>query len=124
MTKDTQPRQATKEQNEDVNKQVRRIVLDKILDEEVPKVLEKPENQLRLEMLNVYRQLSENTTVTKKSSEVVLDELKKVDDLVSQLRTLIEQMQVGLSELNDKQNAMSEQIDKHDADIKLLKKMS
>jgi len=124
MTKDNQPRQATKEENEDVNKQVRRIVLDKILDEEVPKVLEKPENQLRLEMLNVYRQLSENTTVTKKSSEVVLDELKKVDDLVSQLRTLIEQMQVGLSELNDKQNAMSEQIDKHDADIKLLKKMS
>ena len=101
MTKDNQPRQATKEENEDVNKQVRRIVLDQILDEEVPKVQEKSENQLRLEILNVYRQLTENTTVTKNSSQIVLDELKKINDSVSQYRTLVQQLQVGIQELND-----------------------
>jgi len=123
MTKDNQPRQATKEQNEDVNKQVRRIVLDQIVNEEVEKHINSPENQLRLDMLNVYQQLTENTIHTKESSQKVLDELRKVTDLVSQYRSIAEQIQVGLSELNDKQDAMSEQIDKHDADIKLLKKM-
>ena len=123
MTKDNQPRQATKEENEDVNKQVRRIVLDEILNEEVPKVLEKPENQLRLEMLNVYRQLSENTTVTKKSSEVVLDELKKVDDLVSIYRTVVDQIKVATAELNEELSTLRKRCDKHDADIELLKKM-
>jgi len=123
MTKDNQPRQATKEENEDVNKQVRRIVLDKILDEEVPKVLEKPENQLRLEIMNVYRQLSENTIVTEKSSKVVLDEVKKLNDFFSQYRTIVEQMKVGISELNDEMNKVRKQCKKHGSDIELLKKM-
>ena len=124
MTKDNQPRQATKEENEDVNKQVRRIVLDQILDEQVPKVLDKPENQLRLDILNVYSRLTENTTFTKNSSQIVLDEIKKLNDLVSQYRTLVEQMQVGISELNDAMNNVRKRCDKHDADIELLKKMS
>ena len=123
MTKDNQPRQATKEENEDVNKQVRRIVLDQILDEQVPKVLDKPENQLRLDILNVYSRLTENTTFTKNSSQIVLDEIKKLNDLVSQYRTLVEQMQVGISELNDAMNNVRKRCDKHGSDIERLKKM-
>ena len=124
MTKDTQPRQATKEQNEDVNKQVRRIVLDKILDEEVPKVLEKPENQLRLEMLTIYEQLTKNTIHTKESSQKVLDELGKVTDLVSTYRTVVDQIKVATAELNEELSTLRERCEKHDADIELLKKMS
>ena len=124
MTKDTQPRQATKEQNEDVNKQVRRIVLDKILDEEVPKVLEKPENQLRLEMLTIYEQLTKNTIHTKESSQKVLDELGKVTDLVSTYRTVVDQIKVATAELNEELSTLRKRCEKHDADIELLKKMS
>ena len=122
MTKDNQPRQATKEENEDVNKQVRRIVLDKILDEEVPKVLEKPENQLRLEIMNVYRQLSENTIVTEKSSKVVLDEVKKLNDFVSQYRTIVEQIKVATAELNEELSTLRKRCDFIDADLKVVKK--
>ena len=124
MTKDNQPRQATKEQNEDVNKQVRRIVLDKILDEEVPKVLEKPENQLRLEMLTIYEQLTKNTIHTKESSQKVLDELGKVTDLVSTYRTVVDQIKVATAELNEELSTLRKRCEKHDADIELLKKMS
>jgi len=124
MTKDNQPRQATKEQNEDVNKQVRRIVLDRILDEEVPKVLEKPENQLKLEMLTIYKQLTENTVHTKESSQKVLDELKKVTDLVSIYRAVVDQIKVATAELNEELSTLRKRCDKHDADIELLKKMN
>ena len=123
MTKDNQPRQATKEQNEDVNKQVRRIVLDRILDEEVPKVLEKPENQLRLEMLTIYEQLTKNTIHTKESSQKVLDELRKVTDLVSTYRTVVDQIKVATAELNEELSTLRKRCEKHDADIELLKKM-
>ena len=124
MTKDNQPRQATKEENEDVNKQVRRIVLDQIVNEEVEKHINSPENQLKLEMLTIYKQLTENTVHTKESSQKVLDELKKVTDLVSTYRTVVNQIEVATAELNEELSTLRKRCDKHDADIELLKKMS
>ncbi len=123
MTKDNQPKQATKEQNEDVNKQVRRIVLDQIVNEEVEKHINSPENQLKIEMLTIYKQLTENTIHTKESSQKVLDELKKVTDLVSIYRTVVDQIKVATTELNDELSTLRKRCDKHDADIELLKKM-
>ena len=122
MTKDNQPRQATKEQNEDVAKQVRRIVIDQIVNEEVEKRINSPENQLKLEMLTIYKQLTENTVHTKESSQKVLDELKKVTDLVSIYRTVVDQIKVATAELNEELSTLRKRCDFIDADLKVVKK--
>ena len=83
MEQSKQPKKATPEQNANVAKQISDIVIDRIIDEEVEKHLNAPEVRLKLEMMAVYRQLSENTTYTKDASKNVLNELSKLTDLVS-----------------------------------------
>ena len=83
MEQSNEPKKATPEQNANVAKQISDIVIDRIIDEEVEKHLNAPEVRLKLEMMAVYRQLSENTIYTKDASKNVLDELGKLTDLVS-----------------------------------------
>ena len=83
MEQSKEPKKATPEQNANVAKQISDIVIDRIIDEEVEKHLNAPEVRLKLEMMAVYRQLSENTIYTKDASKNVLDELGKLTDLVS-----------------------------------------
>ncbi len=93
MEQSKQPKKATPEQNANVAEQVKRIVVDRILDEKVQEKLQSPENQLRIEMMAVYRQLSDNTVYTKDTSKHVMDELRKVVDLVSQYRSRVEKLE-------------------------------
>ena len=83
MEQSNEPKKATPEQNANVAKQISDIVIDRIIDEEVEKHLNAPEVRLKLEMMAVYRQLSENTIYTKDASKNVLNELSKLTDLVS-----------------------------------------
>ena len=83
MEQSKQPKKATLEQNANVVKQISNIVVDRIIEEEVEKHLNAPEVRLKLEMMAVYRQLSENTTYTRDASKNVLNELSKLTDLVS-----------------------------------------
>lgn len=83
MEQSKKPKMATPEQNANVAKQISNIVIDRIIDEEVEKHLNAPEVRLKLEMMAVYRQLSENTIYTKDASKNVLDELGKLTHLVS-----------------------------------------
>ena len=83
MEQSNEPKKATPEQNANVAKQISDIVIDRIIDEEVEKHLNAPEVRLKLEMMAVYRQLTENTNYTRDASKNVLDELVKLTDLVS-----------------------------------------
>ena len=83
MEQSKQPKKATPEQNANVAKQISDIVIDRIIDEEVEKHLNSPETRTKLEMMAVYRQLTENTNYTRDASKNVLDELVKLTDLVS-----------------------------------------
>ena len=83
MEQSNEPKKATPEQNANVAKQISDIVIDRIIDEEVEKHLNAPEVRTKLEMMAVYRQLTENTNYTRDASKNVLDELVKLTDLVS-----------------------------------------
>ena len=83
MEQSNQPKKATPEQNANVAKQISDIVIDRIIDEEVEKHLNATETRTKLEMMAVYRQLTENTNYTRDASKNVLDELVKLTDLVS-----------------------------------------
>ena len=93
MEQSKQPRKATPEQNANVVKQVSDIVINRIIDEEVEKQLNSPEARLKIEMMAVYRQLSENTAYTKDASLKVIDELSKVTDLVLLYKSRLEQVE-------------------------------
>ena len=93
MEQSKQPKKATPEQNANVAKQISDIVIDRIIDEEVEKHLNAPEVRLKLEMMAVYRQLSENTTYTKDTSKNVLNELVKLTDLVSLYKSRLEKLE-------------------------------
>ena len=93
MEQSNQPKKATPEQNANVAEQVKRIVVDRMLEEKVQEKLQSPENQLRIEMMAVYKQLTDNTVYTKDTSKHVIDELRKVVDLVSQYRSRLEQVE-------------------------------
>ena len=93
MEQSKQPKKATPEQNANVAKQISDIVIDRIIDEEVEKHLNAPEIRLKLEMMAVYRQLSENTIYTKDTSKNVLNELVKLTDLVSLYKSRLEQVE-------------------------------
>ena len=83
MEQSKQPKKATPEQNANVAKQISNIVIDRIIDEEVETHLNSPETRTKLEMMAIYRQLTENTNYTRDASKNVLDELVKLTDLVS-----------------------------------------
>ena len=91
MEQSKQPKKATPEQNANVAKQVSDIVIDRIIDEEVEKHLNAPEVRTKLEMMAVYRQLTENTNYTRDASKNVLDELVKLTDLVSLYKSRLDQ---------------------------------
>ena len=93
MEQSNQPKKATPEQNANVAEQVKRIVVDRILEEKVQEKLQSPENQLRIEMMAVYRQLTENTNYTRDASKNVLDELVKLTDLVLLYKSRLEQVE-------------------------------
>ena len=93
MEQSKQPKKATPEQNANVAKQISDIVINRIIDEEVEKQLNSPEARLKIEMMAVYRQLSENTTYTRDASKNVLNELSKLTDLVSLYKSRLEKLE-------------------------------
>ena len=93
MEQSKQPRKATPEQNANVAKQISNIVIDRIIDEEVEKHLNSPETRTKLEMMAVYRQLTENTNYTRDASKNVLDELVKLTDLVLLYKSRLEKLE-------------------------------
>ena len=93
MEQSKQPKKATPEQNANVVKQVSDIVIDRIIDEEVEKHLNSPETRTKLEMMAVYRQLTENTNYTRDASKNVLDELVKLTDLVLLYKSRLEKLE-------------------------------
>ena len=93
MEQSKQPKKATPEQNANVAKQISNIVIDRIIDEEVEKHLNSPETRTKLEMMAIYRQLTENTNYTRDASKNVLDELVKLTDLVSLYKSRLEKLE-------------------------------
>ena len=93
MEQSKQPKKATPEQNANVAKQISNIVIDRIIDEEVEKHLNAPEVRTKLEMMAVYRQLTENTNYTRDASKNVLDELVKLTDLVLLYKARLEKLE-------------------------------
>ena len=93
MEQSKQPRKATPEQNANVAKQISNIVIDRIIDEEVEKHLNSPETRTKLEMMAIYRQLTENTNYTRDASKNVLDELVKLTDLVLLYKSRLEKLE-------------------------------
>ena len=123
MEQSNQPRKATPEQNANVAEQVKRIVVDQILDEKVQEKLQSPENQLRIEMMAVYKQLTENTVYTKDASQKVIDELRKVVDLVSQYRSRVEQVEKEYKDLQGKVNILAGQYKGHAERLNKMEKL-
>ena len=106
MEQSNQPKKATPEQNANVAEQVKRIVVNQMIDEKVQEKLQSPENQLRIEMMAVYKQLTDNTVYTKDTSKHVIDELRKVVDLVSQYRSRVEQVEKENKDLVERVNKL------------------
>ena len=113
MEQSKQPKKATPEQNANVAKQISDIVIDRIIDEEVEKHLNSPETRTKLEMMAVYRQLSENTIYTKDASKNVLNELSKLTDLVSLYKSRLEQVERDNKDLEGKLNLLAGQYKVH-----------
>jgi len=106
MEQSKQPRKATPEQNANVAKQISNIVIDRIVNEEVEKHLNTPETQTKLEMIAIYRQLTENTNYTKDASQKVIDELSKVVDLVSLVRSRVDRLEKENKHLVERVNKL------------------
>ena len=104
MEQSNQPRKATPEQNANVAKQISNIVIDRIIDEEVEKHLNSPETRTKLEMMAVYRQLTENTNYTRDASKNVLDELVKLTDLVLLYKSRLERVEKDNKNLVEEHN--------------------
>ena len=106
MEQSNQPRKATPEQNANVAKQISNIVIDRIIDEEVEKHLNSPETRTKLEMMAIYRQLTENTNYTKDASQKVIDELSKVVDLISLVRSRVDRLEKENKDLVERVNKL------------------
>ena len=104
MEQSNQPKKATPEQNANVAKQISNIVIDRIIDEEVEKHLNSPETRTKLEMMAIYRQLTENTNYTRDASKNVLDELVKLTDLVLLYKSRLEQVEKDNKNLVEEHN--------------------
>ena len=123
MEQSKQPKKATPEQNANVAEQVKRIVVDRILEEKVQEKLQSPENQLRIEMMAVYKQLTDNTVYTKDTSKHVIDELRKVVDLVSQYRSRVEQVERDNTAINRKLDILNKASKGHAERLNKLEKL-
>ena len=106
MEQSNQPRKATPEQNANVAKQISNIVIDRIIDEEVEKQLNSPETRTKLEMMAIYRQLTENTNYTRDASKNVLDELVKLTDLVLLYKSRLERVEKDNKDLAERVNKL------------------
>ena len=106
MEQSNQPKKATPEQNANVAKQISNIVIDRIIDEEVEKQLNSPETRTKLEMMAIYRQLTENTNYTRDASKNVLDELVKLTDLVLLYKSRLEQVEKDNKDLVERVNKL------------------
>ena len=106
MEQSKQPKKATPEQNANVAKQISNIVIDRIVNEEVEKHLNTPETQTKLEMIAIYRQLTENTNYTKDASQKVIDELSKVVDLISLVRSRVDRLEKENKDLVERVNKL------------------
>ena len=123
MEQSKQPRKATPEQNANVAKQISNIVIDRIVNEEVEKHLNTPETQTKLEMIAIYRQLTENTNYTRDASKNVLDELVKLTDLVLLYKSRLEQVERDNKDLEGKLNILAGQYKGHAERINKLEKL-
>ena len=123
MEQSNQPKKATPEQNANVAKQISDIVIDRIIDEEVEKHLNAPEVRTKLEMMAVYRQLTENTNYTRDASKNVLDELVKLTDLVSLYKSRLEQVEKDNKDLEGKLNILAGQYKAQAQRINKLEKL-
>ena len=123
MEQSKQPKKATPEQNANVAKQISDIVIDRIIDEEVEKHLNSPETRTKLEMMAVYRQLTENTNYTRDASKNVLDELVKLTDLVLLYKSRLEQVERNNKDLEGKLNILAGQYKAHAERINKLEKL-
>ena len=123
MEQSKQPRKATLEQNANVVKQVSDIVIDRIIDEEVEKHLNSPETRTKLEMMAIYRQLTENTNYTRDASKNVLDELVKLTDLVVLYRSRLEQVEKDNTAINRKLDILNKASKGHAERLNKLEKL-
>jgi len=123
MEQSNQPKKATPEQNANVAKQISDIVINRIIDEEVEKQLNSPEARLKIEMMAVYRQLSENTAYTKDASKNVLDELVKLTDLVLLYKSRLEQVEKDNKAINEKLDILAGQYKGHAERLNKLEKL-
>ena len=123
MEQSKQPKKATPEQNANVVKQVSDIVINRIIDEEVEKQLNSPEARLKIEMMAVYRQLSENTAYTKDASLKVIDELSKVTDLVLLYKSRLEQVEKDNKAINEKLAILAGQYKGHAERLNKMEKL-
>ena len=123
MEQSKQPKKATPEQNANVVKQVSDIVINRIIDEEVEKQLNSPEARLKIEMMAVYRQLSENTAYTKDASKNVLDELVKLTDLVLLYKSRLEQVEKDNKSINERLDILNKASKGHAERLNKLEKL-
>ena len=123
MEQSKQPKKATPEQNANVAEQVKRIVVNQMIDEKVQEKLQSPENQLRIEMMAVYKQLTDNTNYTKDASKNVLDELVKLTDLVLLYKSRLEQVERDNKDLEGKLNLLAGQYKVHAERLNKLEKL-
>ena len=123
MEQPKQPKKATPEQNANVVKQVSDIVINRIIDEEVEKQLNSPEARLKIEMMAVYRQLSENTAYTKDASKNVLDELVKLTDLVLLYKSRLEQVEKDNKSINERLDILNKASKGHAERLNKLEKL-
>jgi len=123
MEQSKQPKKATPEQNANVAKQISNIVIDRIVDEEVEKHLNSPETQTKLEMIAIYRQLTENTNYTRDASKNVLDELVKLTDLVVLYRSRLEQVEKDNTAINRKLDILNKASKGHAERLNKMEKL-
>ena len=124
MEQSKQPKKATPEQNANVVKQVSDIVIDRIIDEEVEKHLNAPEVRTKLEMMAVYRQLTENTNYTRDASKNVLDELVKLTDLVLLYKSRLEKLERSQEQVIIDSSTVDKTIKDHENRLDILNKAS
>ena len=124
MEQSKQPRKATPEQNANVAKQISNIVIDRIIDEEVEKHLNSPETRTKLEMMAIYRQLTENTNYTRDASKNVLDELVKLTDLVLLYKSRLEKLERSHEQVIIDSSTVDKTIKDHENRLDILNRAS
>ena len=106
MDKSKQPKKATPEQNAEFNRQLRDVLVNNgialantstegrdrytVIEDET---YSKFKNEVRNDMLNVYRQLQDNTVFTRDSNTTLLEQIRQNTDLICKQKERIEKLQ-------------------------------